>query len=370
MEAVFSFVDVSLPVPLARSFTYSLPETLRHRAVPGCRIIVPFGSRKLTGMILKAHNQPPEMETREALRLLDEEPVLDAKLLALGRWVAEYYCAPLGEVLRGMAPLAGEVRQSKFWALTDQGHDVIRQLLIGETGNDPAVELLRALEQRPLSETTLERKCAGARKLLKTLERKGLLVQEQSIAGRDPLRAPAIRMRAEFNGRHEQLKLTRVQRELIAYLELHPGSHNLVDLSVAVKGASVAARALARRKLIELKPEPLAIDAAWAQPRHALNPPQQAAVDAIRGVLAERRFQTFLLHGVTGSGKTEVYLNAIEAALAAGRGVLMLVPEIGLCTRRSTTASARRSGAGCARARPWWPWERARRSSRRSRTWG
>ena len=330
MEAVFSFVDVSLPVPLARSFTYSLPETLRHRAVPGCRIIVPFGSRKLTGMILKAHNQPPEMETREALRLLDEEPVLDAKLLALGRWVAEYYCAPLGEVLRGMAPLAGEVRQSKFWALTDQGHDVVRQLLIGETGNDPAVELLRALEQRPLSETTLERKCAGARKLLKTLERKGLLVQEQSIAGRDPLRAPAIRMRAEFNGRHEQLKLTRVQRELIAYLELHPGSHNLVDLSVAVKGASVAARALARRKLIELKPEPLAIDAAWAQPRHALNPPQQAAVDAIRGVLAERRFQTFLLHGVTGSGKTEVYLNAIEAALAAGRGVLMLVPEIGL----------------------------------------
>ena len=146
MEAVFSFVDVSLPVPLARSFTYSLPETLRHRAVPGCRIIVPFGSRKLTGMILKAHNQPPEMETREALRLLDEEPVLDAKLLALGRWVAEYYCAPLGEVLRGMAPLAGEVRQSKFWALTDQGHDVVRQLLIGETGNDPAVELLRALE--------------------------------------------------------------------------------------------------------------------------------------------------------------------------------------------------------------------------------
>ena len=181
-----------------------------------------------------------------------------------------------------------------------------------------------------MSETTLERKCAGARKLLKTLERKGLLAQEQSVAGRDPLRAPAIRMRAEFNGRHEQVKLTRIQRELIAYLELHPGSHNLLDLGLAVQGASVAARALARRKLVDLKPEPLAIDAAWAQPRHALNPPQQAAVDAIRGALAERRFQTFLLHGVTGSGKTEVYLNAIEAALAAGRGVLMLVPEIGL----------------------------------------
>lgn len=108
MDAVFSFVDVSLPVPLGRPFTYRLPETLRRRAAPGCRIIVPFGARKMTGVILKAHNQAPEMETREALRLLDEEPVLDAKLLALGRWVAEYYCAPLGEVLRGMAPLAGK----------------------------------------------------------------------------------------------------------------------------------------------------------------------------------------------------------------------------------------------------------------------
>jgi primosomal protein N' (replication factor Y) len=92
----------------------------------------------------------------------------------------------------------------------------------------------------------------------------------------------------------------------------------------------VAARSLARRELVVLKPEPLASDAAWAKPRHALNPHQQAAVDAIRAVMAERRFQTFLLHGVTGSGKTEVYLNAIEAALATGRGALMLVPEIGL----------------------------------------
>jgi primosomal protein N' (replication factor Y) len=330
MEAVFSFVDVSLPVPLGRPFTYRLPETLRRRAAPGCRIIVPFGSRKLTGMILKAHNQPPEMETKEALRLLDEEPVLDAKLLALGRWVAEYYCAPLGEVLRGMAPLTGEVRQSRFWTLTDHGHDVVRQLLLGETGDDRGVALLRALEQRPLRETTLEHKVSGARKLLKALQGKGLVEQEQTLAERDPLRAPALRMRAEFNGRHDEVKLSRIQRELIAYLELHPGSHNLVDLGMAVKGASAAARALARRNLIDLKPEPLAVDAAWAQPRHALNPHQQAAVEAICGAMAERRFHTFLLHGVTGSGKTEVYLNAIENALAAGRGVLMLVPEIGL----------------------------------------
>lgn len=330
MEGYFSFIDVSLPVPLARAFTYSLPETLRHRAKAGCRIVVPFGSRKLTGVILKAHNQAPEVDTKEALRLLDEEPVFDTKLLDLGRWVAEYYCAPLGDVLRAMAPLTGEVRKSRVWTLTDRGHEFVRQLMMAGASEDPSVEVLRSLERRTLSETTLERKHATAKKMLKALERKGLVEQEQELADRDPLRAPASRLCVEFQVRPEGEKLNKTERELLAYLELHPGAHNLDELAKSVKGASAAARSLARRQLLDLKPVPLDTGAAWARPRHALNPHQQTAVDAICAVLAERRFQTFLLHGVTGSGKTEVYMSAIEAALSLGLGALMLVPEIGL----------------------------------------
>ena len=330
MEGRCSFIDVSLPVPLARAFTYSLPETLRHRAAPGCRVLVPFGARKLTGVILRSHNDAPGVETREALRLLDDEPVFDAKLLELGRWVAEYYCAPLGEVLRAMAPLTGEVRRSRVWALTDKGHEVIRQMAMGEGGGDPAVALLRQLERRALSETTIEAKVAGAKKLLRSLERKGLAEQEQTVADRDPMRAPAGRLRAEFKARPGDIKLAKAARELIAYLELHPGSHNLEELGRALKGASVAARALARHGLVELQPEQMGSSAAWAKPRHALNVHQQAAVRSICEVVEERRFQTFLLHGVTGSGKTEVYMHSIEAALALGRGALVLVPEIGL----------------------------------------
>lgn len=330
MEGYFSFIDVSLPVPLARAFTYSLPETLRHRAKAGCRIVVPFGSRKMTGVILKAHNQAPEVDTKDALRLLDEEPVFDTKLLDLGRWVAEYYCAPLGDVLRAMAPLTGEVRRSRLWTLTERGNDFVRQLMMVGASEDPSVEVLRSLERRTLSESTLERKHATAKKILKTLERKGLVEQELELANRDPLRASAARLCVEFHARPEGEKLNKTERELLAYLELHPGVHNLDELAKSVKGASAAARSLARRKLLDLKPVPLDTGAAWARPRHALNSHQQTAVDAICAVLAERRFQTFLLHGVTGSGKTEVYMSAIEAALSLGLGALMLVPEIGL----------------------------------------
>ena len=129
-EGSYLYCDVSLPVPLDQPFTYALPETLRHRVQPGCRIVVPFGPRKLTGVVLRCHDEPPAVAAREALRLIDAEPVLDDELLALGRWIAGYYCAPLGEVLRGMLPLASEIRRGKIWSLTDAGRDAARQLLL------------------------------------------------------------------------------------------------------------------------------------------------------------------------------------------------------------------------------------------------
>jgi len=97
-----------------------------------------------------------------------------------------------------------------------------------------------------------------------------------------------------------------------------------------VPGSSVAARSLARRNLVTLTPEPLTIAAGWARPPHELNSYQDAAFQEIRRAIEAKRFQTFLLHGVTGSGKTEVYLNSIDAALKLGRGALLLVPEIAL----------------------------------------
>ncbi len=122
------YCDVSLPVPLDQSFTYGMPETLRHRVQPGCRVLAPFGTRTLTGLVIKTHSDPPKGALRDILRLLDEEPALDAELLQLGKWIADFYCAPLGETLRAMTPLAGEIRRGKMYSLTKSGRDVARQL--------------------------------------------------------------------------------------------------------------------------------------------------------------------------------------------------------------------------------------------------
>src|SRR5579875_1996455 len=99
-DASFRYCDLALPVPIDRLFTYELPLTLRSRVQAGCRVWAPFGTRKLTGVVLQTHNNPPALDTRVILSLLDPEPVLEQDLLRLGQWIAEYYCAPIGEVLR------------------------------------------------------------------------------------------------------------------------------------------------------------------------------------------------------------------------------------------------------------------------------
>ncbi|MGA2436560.1 MAG: primosomal protein N', partial [Bryobacteraceae bacterium] len=195
---------------------------------------------------------------------------------------------------------------------------------------DPALVIMRMLEHRGLSASYLAKKLSEAVRQIRGLEKSGFIQAENVDSRRDPLRAPSGKLRVEMAGPPPDRKLKKAERELIAYLELHPGTHNLKDLESAVHNAGDAARSLARAGSVTLRTELAPIAAANARPPHVLNPHQQAAFDAIREAIGAHAFRTFLLQGVTGSGKTEIYLNAIDATLAAGRGALLLVPEIAL----------------------------------------
>src|SRR3954453_12323711 len=289
-EGSYLYCDVSLPVPLDQPFTYSLPETLRHRVRPGSRLLVPFGTRKLTGVILRCHDDRPDVATRDALRLLDAEPVLGSELLALGRWISGYYCAPLGDVLRGMLPLAAEIRRGKVYSLTDSGRDAARQLLLDSSPDDPVAQVLRMLEKRPLNAAYLAKSLPLADKAIRSLERKGFIVSEQVETDRDPRRAPAEKLRVELGSPTGDHKLNKPERELRAFLELHPGSHNLKELEDTVKNASIAARSLARKAIVLLKPEPMTMSAGPVRVRHELNESQRAVFEQVQAAIAAREF--------------------------------------------------------------------------------
>lgn len=325
------FCDVCLPVPLDQPFTYGLTGAMRGKAQPGCRVVVPFQQRKLSGTILRVHDEQPEFKVRAVERLLDAEPVFDDKLIALGLWTAKYYFAPVGEVFRIMAPLTGEVKRAKLYSLTETGRYQARQSLLGiATASEPALIVLQALDARPMTMESLKRKTAEAPALVEEFLRKGYLRREEEASERDPLRAPASKLNVEGLAREPEGKLPKWERELLAFLHLHPGAHALDAVEDQVKNASVSARALARRGLVQLTPRLAAIRAAAPRPPHELNPAQAKAYEEIAASVRRQKFGAFLLQGVTGSGKTEVYLKAIEAALAAGRGALLMVPEIAL----------------------------------------
>ncbi len=131
-----AYCEVALPVPLDRTFTYAVPRG-QHPA-RGARVIAPFRNEKLIGVVTGLSDTvPADFEARAIETVLDEAPLLSNHLLELAEWIAQYYLAPLGEVLRGMLPLMAEVRRTVYYRITDLGRDILAGSIDGERRSHP-----------------------------------------------------------------------------------------------------------------------------------------------------------------------------------------------------------------------------------------
>ena len=361
--------SVAVPRPVRRLFTYVVPPALVPRCRRGVRVIVPFGSRKLTGYLLElsdAPSGPPAglPSPRPVEEVLDPDPVLDDAILELTRWASEYYVVSWGEMIRTALPGMQAVLR-RVLAITTKGREALaagdgalvdptapriardpraREILavLAEIGGERGAALrlqdlkkrlrsrfrpsvLRSLEHQGLIEVTEFAAAPGPRP---RMERHARLLESGGAAAGAGLRTGAGREPAKRLG-GRQMALLRALQEA--------GGRMAVPVLLARTGAPGAAlRSLRERGLIAIEAEearrrPLSLEApAGPAPVLEPTPDQRTAIDAIRGALDEGRFATCLLQGVTGSGKTEVYQRAIEAAVSSGRRALYLVPEIGL----------------------------------------
>ena len=117
-----TFCDVALPVPLDMAFTYKIAD---HQPVIGGRVLVPFRTERLSGVVMAMHDRPPSMQAKTVLQVLDTEPVLDAGLIKLGQWISQYYLAPIGDVFRSMLPLAAEIKKARIYRMTETGYEAL-----------------------------------------------------------------------------------------------------------------------------------------------------------------------------------------------------------------------------------------------------
>ena len=337
-----SVAEVAVPLPLPGPFHYSIPDRLAGVLAVGHAVYVPFGSRRLTGYVLDVLPSPPDDRAlKEILQLGAAEPLFRPELVPLYRWIARYYGHPLGEVIRTAIPGSTRTSTRAVVTLLPEGRDALRA---GAVGLDPDVDKLlarldRATDQR-LTLRGLQREdktLTGA--ALKRAERQGWVRQAQETAQQ----AVTVKMEPLYalqgTARQARQAFSRpgpVRDRLIDYIERF-APVSATELKDAFPNPASPLRALNDHGVLVVTERPLRSDAAERvrileediAPR-APTPSQERALSSMSAALDAGGYAGFLLHGVTGSGKTEVYLQAAQKVLDEGGGAIFLVPEIGL----------------------------------------
>ena len=347
------FCDVALAVPLDMVFTYAIPPGMEPAV--GGRVLVPFRQQRLSGIVVELHDRPPQIKIKKVIEALDVAPVLDEQLLKLGKWIADYYLAPVGEVFRTMLPLSAEFKRSITYHITDEGRMALHRA--GMSGSParskrtPEQQLIefRVLDYLAERESVRERNLRTATQvsnaLLSGMVRKKWIAREDVSAARDAARLAKVAVLrsmdmkvasiSESNARVPSTsKFNNNQRTLLETLAA-AGGRVPVEALRGLDVPRTTLGTLVRRGVIELVDEPQDFTASKLKPRQSpfefeFSAAQENALAKIGDAVTSRKFAGLLLHGITGSGKTAVYLACMRQVLEQGRSSILLVPEIGL----------------------------------------
>lgn len=333
-----SYAEVAVPLYVFQTFTYQLNAEQSATAEIGARILVPLGRTLVTGFIVDLHSELPNASeldpagVKEAHSIVDSIPVCTPEILQLTRWVAEYYGSPWGEVIKASLPPGISPEIQELITITEAG---IEQLS-NKSNSQLKSRLLAQLSQAGPSDRTTLASFASPEQLsrsLRELDQAGFITRKQR-PGSAEVKTKMRKFVRLGNTAVDTAKSTAAQQRILDTLE----RFGPVSLQSLIKTASVTPQTvslLARKAVIEIyddavRRDPLAQARVSEKIDYTLTDYQSGVLEEIKQQIRTKEYAAFLLYGVTGSGKTEVYIRAMRTALEAGHSAMMLVPEIAL----------------------------------------
>ena len=349
-EGESQFVDVILPVPIPRMFTYKVPKPLQPLLQIGCRVLVQFGKKKvLTGIIGRVHQSPPQAyEAKPVLDLLEEQPSVNPLQIRFWVWMASYYCCHIGEVMGAALP-SGLRLSSESKIQLHPEFDLENSSYPLDVREEKILEALATKEELSYEDCEQLLGVKAIHPILKSLVAKdAILIFEKVQEKYSPKIETRLRLHADylssaaletlfgelqFKPKQEAL-LLKFLRDLPVHQRPELNAKGLAKTSVLEEGDSESSlKTLIKNGVLESYSQLVDRIPEEAAEREAsgLSEAQQVAMDQIKGHFESK--QTVLLQGITGAGKTEIYIKLIQEALGSGSQVLLLLPEIALTTQ-------------------------------------
>ncbi|MGH2567589.1 MAG: primosomal protein N' [Bacteroidota bacterium] len=332
--------DIVLPVPIDRPFTYLVPPELQGHAKLGMRALVVFGRKYLTGIIVGFPTEAPRKNLKPVRDLLDAAPTFSDEMLKLTHWASDYYFSPWGELLKAATPQGLFLRGNRRVTLLV---DDVGPLLVETERSAPKQHaILEALSRHgslTVSQLQAKTRAASINAILSGLITRGWIEISEEVrkSAVRPKLEKIVRLTESGRGTEPsgERKLTQRQTELLGVLRARGDALERLQTLLKETSASLSTlKTLEKKGLLQISEREASrtfeSEALEPPPSITLNSAQRQSLEEIERAIAGNVYKTFLLHGVTGSGKTQVYIEAIRGVLARGKTAIVLVPEISL----------------------------------------
>ncbi|MBT6339134.1 MAG: primosomal protein N' [Desulfobacula sp.] len=335
------YISVAVSLPVMKSYTYEVPDHLQDFCSPGMRVLVPFGNRRVTGYIISGQESCKGFKTKKILDVLDDHPLFPESEILFFKWISDYYIHPLGDMIKAALPTGLDQHDVSCVFVTQKGQD---QLNAGKLtpGEEQVAQFILQRKSCTLKQVLKNSKNSVINALVRKME-KGDLINISAVLKKDGAKVKKEKFILQGDGSITDIAMSKKRKKLLLLVK-EAKEISLTGLKVHIPTAPALIKPLVKAGYIKVIERQVFRDP-LGDPVEPDTPPkltkeQRKAVKRVQENLV-KGFTPYLLSGVTGSGKTEVYMRLVSDAVENGKSAIVLVPEISLISQTERRFRAR-----------------------------